>query len=149
MQWLTASPHGTGLGTKKESGLQIGFEIAPVPLNLENKSHDLVGLGSYIVNAQAACNDCHSSVTSTGPTDYVFGGNPYFGQRPTKVNPATYLGGGMDFGNLGAGSDIISRNLTPTKPGGRRGATRSQSFLRSSGPVWTSIIFIRTPVLPP
>jgi hypothetical protein len=30
-----------------ESIIKIGFEIAPVPLNLEGKDHDLVGLGSF------------------------------------------------------------------------------------------------------
>ena len=36
-----------------------GLEIAPVPLNLRGKSRELVGLGSYLVNAVAGCNDCH------------------------------------------------------------------------------------------
>ena len=31
-----------------------GFQIAPVPLNLEGKDCRLVGLGSYIVNAQGS-----------------------------------------------------------------------------------------------
>jgi len=38
-----------------------GFEIAPVPLDLIDKNPLLVGLGSYIVNAQGACNDCHTA----------------------------------------------------------------------------------------
>ena len=119
------------VGDEERERIAIGFEIAPVPLNLENKSHDLVGLGSYIVNAQAACNDCHSSVTSTGPTDYVFGGNPYFGQRPTKVNPATYMGGGDDFGPLIPGTPhIISRNLTPDKTGLPEGGHTFSEFLQ-------------------
>ena len=37
-----------------------GFRIAPVPLNLHHLDPTLVGLGSYIVNAQGACNDCHT-----------------------------------------------------------------------------------------
>jgi hypothetical protein len=40
--------------------IEQGFAIAPVHLTFEHKNRDLVGLGSYIVNAQAACNDCHS-----------------------------------------------------------------------------------------
>ena len=76
------------------SRIKIGFAIAPVPLNLEGKNRALVGLGSYIVNAQQGCNGCHSA----GPaTEFLPGNNPYFGQ-PAKVNPATYLGGGRDFG---------------------------------------------------
>ena len=37
---------------RNESKIQRGFEIAPVPLNLAGKNRALVGLGSYIVNAQ-------------------------------------------------------------------------------------------------
>jgi hypothetical protein len=40
--------------------IQQGFAIAPVPLNLVGKDPALVGLGSYIVNAQADCNGCHT-----------------------------------------------------------------------------------------
>ena len=36
------------------------FSIAPVKLNLKDKDPELVGLGSYIVNAQGGCNDCHT-----------------------------------------------------------------------------------------
>jgi len=99
-----------------ESRIERGFEIAPVPLNMEGKDRGLVGLGSYLVNASGGCNDCHSA----GPqSEYLPGGNPYFGQ-PTKINPATYLGGGRDFGPLLPTPDsphIVSRNLTPDKTG--------------------------------
>src|SRR6266550_303116 len=56
---------------KEKSEVKIGFEIAPVPLNLKGKNRDLVGLGSYIVNAQGGCNDCHTC-PSYDPND-----NPY------------------------------------------------------------------------
>src|SRR5438309_5737735 len=70
------------------SKIRIGFQIAPVTLNLAGKNRALVGLGSYIVNAQADCNGCHSA----GPaTEFAQSGNPYFGQ-PKIINPATYLG---------------------------------------------------------
>lgn len=107
--------------------IQIGFEIAPVHLNLKGKDHDLVGLGSYIVNSVAGCNDCHSA----GPaTQFLPGGNPYFGQSPKKVNPATYLGGGRDFGPLIPGSaDIVSRNLTPDITGMPEGGRSFAQFL--------------------
>src|SRR5258706_5055374 len=99
-----------------ESKIQVGFRIAPVPLNLAGKNRALVGLGSYIVNAQSGCNGCHSA----GPaTEFAPGGNPYFGQS-AKVNPATYLGGGRDFGPFpgpGPFPHIISRNLTPDTTG--------------------------------
>ena len=85
---------------KDEASLvKIGFEIAPVPLNLEGKNHDLVGLGSFIVNAQADCNGCH---TAGGPPNfnYANNGNPYFLKQPlgTKTDPTTYLAGGSPFG---------------------------------------------------
>src|SRR5215831_8686899 len=100
-----------------DSRIEIGFQIAPVPLNLQGKPRTLVGLGSYWVNAVAACNDCHSAGP---PTQFLPGGNPFFGQQPTKINPATYLGGGRDFGPLTTAPDsphIVSRNLTPDKTG--------------------------------
>src|SRR5882762_4887423 len=103
---------------EKDPRIEKGFDIAPVPLNLEGKNRRLVGLGSYIVNAQADCDGCHSAGVRT---EFAMGGNPYFGQKE-KVNPATYLGGGRDFGELvpppGIGSaHIISRNLTADKSG--------------------------------
>ena len=98
------------------SKIQRGFEIAPVFLDLRHKNRALVGLGSYIVNAQSACNDCHSA----GPqSQFLPGGNPYFGQ-PEITNPTTYLGGGRDFGPYpGPASPIhiVSRNLTPDHTG--------------------------------
>src|SRR5437016_1869932 len=101
---------------RAESKVRKGFEIAPVHLNLAGKNRELVGLGSYIVNAVGDCNGCHSG----GPaTEFAMGGNPYFNQKPTKVNPNTYLGGGRHFvlipGPPGMFPDIISRNLTPDK----------------------------------
>jgi hypothetical protein len=102
---------------RNESKIQRGFEIAPVPLNLEGKNRALVGLGSYIVNAQGDCNGCHSA----GPqTEFVPGSNPYLLGQTEKINPATYLGGGRDFGPFpgpGPFPHIISRNLTPDTTG--------------------------------
>jgi hypothetical protein len=138
-----ASPHGrasgrSGDGNDDESGMKSdrnddesrikrGFAIAPVPLNLEGKNRALVGLGSYIVNAVADCDGCHSA----GPqTEFAPGRNPYFGQ-PAKVNPKTYLGGGRDFGPLIPNTpDIISRNLTPDKTGMPEGGHTFEEFLQ-------------------
>lgn len=110
---LASSPRGRAQdqGNESDSRIEQGFEIAPVPLNLDGKNPALVGLGSYIVNTHG-CNDCHDN----GPQmQYARGGNPYFGQ-PKKVNPATYLGGGRNFMKVSGPTspDIISRNLTPT-----------------------------------
>jgi hypothetical protein len=87
-----------------EERIVRGFAIAPVPLNLSGKDRDLVGLGSYIVNAQGGCNDCH-----TNPP-YAPDGNPFLGQ-PEKINAARYLAGGTAFG------PFVSRNLTPRANG--------------------------------
>jgi hypothetical protein len=128
---LISSPRGQaqGGGNNNESKIQQGFEIAPVPLNLVGRNRALVGLGSYIVNAQADCNGCHSM----GPaTEFATGKNPYFGQHPTKINPATYLGGGRDFGLFpgpGPFPHIFSRNLTPDKTGRPEGGHTFQEFL--------------------
>ncbi len=130
---LISSPRGKAedRGDDSDSRIEQGFEIAPVHLNLEGKNRALVGLGSYIVNAVADCDGCHSA----GPrTEFAGGGNPYFGQ-PEKINPATYLGGGRDFGELvpppGIGSaHIISRNLTPSpKTGVPEGDHTFEEFL--------------------
>jgi hypothetical protein len=92
-----------------ESKIRRGFEIAPVHLNLEGKNRSLVGLGSYIVNANVPCNECHGA----GPAinQFLPGDNPYYGQTAV-INPATYLGGGRDFGAPVPGSaHIISRTV--------------------------------------
>ena len=112
-----------------ESRIRRGFEIAPVPLSLEGKNRALVGLGSYIVNAVADCNGCHSAGP---PTEFARGGNPYLNQ-PTMINPATYLGGGRDFGPYpGPGNfpHIVSRNLTPDKTGLPEGGHTFDEFVQ-------------------
>jgi len=113
---------------RNESKIQRGFDIAPVPLNLDGKNRALVGLGSYIVNATVPCNECHGA----GPaiTQFLPGGNPYFGE-PKVINPATYLGGGRDFGPVVPGSiHIISRNLTPDKTGLPEGGRSFAEFVQ-------------------
>jgi hypothetical protein len=80
--------------------VERGFALAPVPLHFKKKNRELVGLGSYIVNAQGGCNDCH-----TNPP-FAPGGDPHLGQ-PKKVNAPHYLAGGMAFG------PFVSRNITP------------------------------------
>jgi hypothetical protein len=97
-----------------ESRIRQGFAIAPVPLNLAGKNRALVGLGSYIVNAQGGCNDCHTT------PNYVPGHDPFKGE-PLQVNAATYLGGGRTFGPV-----IVARNITPDDHGLPSGLTRDQ-----------------------
>jgi hypothetical protein len=96
-----------------ESAIQRGFDIAPVPLNLQGKNRALVGLGSYIVNAQGGCNDCH-----TNPP-YLPGHDPFLGEEE-QINVPCYLSGGTDFG------PFRSRNLTPNSAGLPAGLTLEQ-----------------------
>ena len=88
-----------------QSRIQRGEELAPVPLNMQGLNPALVREGSYIVNAQGGCNDCH-----TVPS-YAAGGNPFLGQ-PELINAQCYLAGGAGFG-----PGIVSRNITPRANG--------------------------------
>ena len=97
---LTTFANDDRNGEKDEARIRQGFRIAPVTLTYRRKDRDLVGLGSYLVNAGGGCNDCH-----TNPS-YVRGGDPFLGQ-PKLVNAAHYLAGGAQFG------PFTSRNITP------------------------------------
>jgi len=99
--------------TDGNSRVRIGYEIAPVQLDLRGKNRALVGLGSYLVNAAGGCNDCH-----TNPP-YAPGGDPFAGE-PEIVNAARYLAGGTAFG------PFVSRNLTPDANGRPAGLTFAQ-----------------------
>ena len=107
-----AQDNGNNGGNTGDGELvQIGYAIAPVPLNLEGKNREqrrLVGLGSFIVNAQGDCNGCH---TAGGPPNfnYANNGNPYFLNQPlgTKTDPTTYLAGGSPFGPAVPSSESV------------------------------------------
>jgi hypothetical protein len=117
----------------EKSKIQIGFAIAPVPLNVNGKNRGLVGLGSYIVNAQIDCNGCHSQ----GPkTEYLPSGNPFLLRPPSgpytgvrMLNLNTYLGGGRDFGPVAGLTHLYSRNLTPDKTGRAEGGRTFDEFV--------------------
>jgi hypothetical protein len=94
-----------GAAVREQSNIDRGFEVAPVELDLRGKNRRLVGLGSYLVNVVAACNDCH-----TNPP-YAPGGNPQLGE-PKQINTANYLAGGTP---LAPG--IVSFNITPNETG--------------------------------
>ena len=142
-------------GQDANSEIRIGFEIAPVQLDLKGKNCALVGLGSFIVNAHGDCDGCH---TSAGPPNFNYANNdnPYFlgVKAPGKIDPGSYLAGGTDFGpavppsvavgGFPAGSnpamypppeygeyvgpDMISRNLTPNKDGVPEGGNTLEQF---------------------
>ena len=96
--------------TAQGSRIQRGADFAPVPLNMEGLNPALVREGSYIVNAQGGCNDCH-----TVPS-YAAGGNPFMGQSEI-INAPCYLAGGAPFG------PFVSRNITPRANGLPAGRT--------------------------
>ena len=101
--------------------IQIGFSISPVRLDLRDKDPELVGLGSYIVNAQGGCNDCH-----TCPS-YAPGHNPFpapFGvSGDGQINGASYLAGGITFRPATTGGGGICQS----HPGFHRQTARTHS----------------------
>jgi len=95
------------------SKIQQGADLAPVPLNMKGLNPALVRQGSYIVNAQGGCNDCH-----TAPS-YAAGGDPFAGEQE-QINVPCYLAGGGVFG------PFVSRNITPRANGLPAGRTLQQ-----------------------
>src|SRR5215472_818688 len=120
--------------------IQTGLTVAAtsgIQLNTAGKNLDMVGLGSYLVNVVGDCNGCHSQDPST---EFLPSGNPYLLMPPNgpftgikKINPATYLGGGHDFGvfpSPGGTVHIISRNLTPGQSGMPEGDHTLSQFMQ-------------------
>ena len=107
---------GSADGHAQGSSIQRGAEIAPVSLNMAGLNPALVRQGSYIVNAQGGCNDCH-----TAPP-YADGGDPFLGQ-PEEINADGYLAGGGVFG------PFISRNLTPRASSGLPAGLTLEQFV--------------------
>lgn len=110
-----------------QSRINIGQSIIaaapkalPIKLNLAGKVANDVYMGSYIVNAQAGCANCHSCPT------YAAGHNPYNGEAK-QFNAASYLAGGVQIEGL------VSPNLTPDANGKPAGLTRAEfkDLLRS------------------
>ena len=106
--WAVVTPSAQGVST-----IQRGEALAPVPLDMTGLNPALVRQGSYIVNAQGGCNDCH-----TVPS-YAPGGDPFQGQ-PEQINAPCYLAGGAQFG------PFTSRNITPRANGLPAGRTLAQ-----------------------
>ena len=114
---LTLPSTGAAQGASDEhSKIRAGYaliEKAGLELNLKGKNPSLVGLGSYIVNAQADCNGCHGNPT------FAPGGDPHLGQ-PEVTDVNGYLIGGNPFL---FGPDLLPRNLTPNGAGRPAGFT--------------------------
>jgi hypothetical protein len=100
VQYKAQADNDENRAALERNRIEEGFRISPVPLTYDHKDRNLVGLGSYLVNAVGGCNDCH-----TNPS-YLPSGDPFHG-LPKVVNSAHYLAGGQAFG------PFISRNLTP------------------------------------
>src|SRR5215472_7070947 len=116
--------------------VEQGFAVSPIPenkLNLFGKDRNQVGLGSYLVNAAADCNGCHSfprflrpggtvpgtNGNQTGNITYL-GSNPAFGDPyldPPEQSLAGHLKANHNIGHFLAGGRCFgflqSRNLTP------------------------------------
>jgi hypothetical protein len=87
-----------GLSPAARKGLELA---APLHVALDGKSTadlEKIGYGSYLVNAVAACNDCHQQIVPNT-------------MGPPKIN---YLGGGTEFDiPIAGGFKVFARNLTP------------------------------------
>jgi hypothetical protein len=99
----------------------IGLRLAPVSLNIGNRNPILVGLGSYLVNQVASCNDCH-----TNPP-FAPGHDPYLGQ-PKQINANVYLAGGHSY-PADDGETVFPPNITPDSTGKPAGLTYRQFVL--------------------
>jgi hypothetical protein len=118
-------------GSKVDQGLRI----SPVPVKLANLNKDMVGWGSYLVNAAAGCANCH-----TCPT-YVPGPG-----KTRRINARNFMAGGVPFALPAPGggpstAELRSADLTPDehdRPGGltfvefREALTEGHRTLRSA-----------------
>lgn len=122
--WMVTAAGGIALmaassavfAAAEDNRITKGRAIAPVPLDLEGKNEAQVWLGSYIVNAQGGCNDCHTSPS------YAEGGDPFLGE-PEQINVDGYLCGGVPFG------PVVSANISPDEDGLPAGHKRGE-FIR-------------------
>jgi len=108
-----------------DSRVQVGFAYARqqgITLDFSRKDRQLVGLGSYLVNAVGGCNDCHTAPPYTSDPYAALG-------APKQINIPCYLAGGMPFGpppfGLPPGSPV-SRDITPFEDGRPAGLTFNQ-----------------------
>ena len=96
--------------------IAVGFRYAReqgITLDFRRKDKELVGLGSYLVNAVGGCNDCHTAPPFTQ--------DPFAGLgAPKQINNACYLAGGQVFG------PFVSRDITPFENGKPAGLTFQQ-----------------------
>lgn len=116
----TIHPSMTGtitVRTPEQTRIDRGRKIienktVPIKLNLAGKDPNMVYLGSYFVNTQAGCANCHSCPT------YAPGHNPYQGE-PKQFKAGSYLSGGVPI------NGVTSANITPNAKGLPAGLTLS------------------------
>lgn len=84
--------------------VEKGFAISPVTPDITGKDRNMVGYGSYLVNAVGGCSDCHTSPA------YTEDGDPFKG-KAAKINTKGFMAGGTAFG------PFTSRNITPKATG--------------------------------
>jgi len=103
-----------------QSRVMKGFEISPVEIERKKMrglgKAAMIGLGSYIVNAQAICANCHSCTT------YVAGENPFEGGSG-ELNAENYLAGGVQLGSE------ITPNITPDHESGLPAGLTQKQFM--------------------
>ena len=99
----------------------IGLRLSPVQLTFGTRDPLLVGLGSYLVNQVASCNDCHTTPS------FAPGHDPFLGQ-PKQINASVYLAGGHSY-PADDGETVFPPNITPDSTGMPGGLTYTQFVL--------------------
>jgi len=99
----------------EEAKMIEDFRSRRFPLDLLGKNRKLVGLGSYIVNAQSGL--AMAAIRRAQQMNYAANGNPYFGQEQVvNVNHLPRWRQRLrSVSWAGPFPHIISRNLTPDK----------------------------------
>lgn len=103
-----------GNGMRIRIGLAYAHDQG-IKLTLKGHDRELVGLGSYLVNAVGGCNDCHTAPPFTKDPEAFLG-------APKQINVDCYLAGGTPFG------PFVSRDITPWEDGKPAGLS-FQKFL--------------------
>jgi hypothetical protein len=88
----------------RDTRVEIGFAIADQQGIVLDHDNSMQGLGSYLINANNSCNDCHTQ------PNFQPGGDPY-SRQPKQVPLANYLAGGRMFPT--PAGNFCSRNITP------------------------------------
>jgi len=108
-----------------DARVQRGFAFTReqgIKLDFARRDRELVGLGSYLVNAVGGCNDCHTAPPYTQDPYAALG-------APKQVNVSCYLAGGTPFGPPPFGlppASPVSRDITPWEDGKPAGLTFNQ-----------------------